>query len=102
MIYDVCVIGGGPAGIFSAFYSASRKMNTVLIEGNHELGGRLNLSLNYEIYDIPGQFGVLAREYKQALIEQLKVSKANVLLKEIVEEIESDQVFAHQVLPMFG
>ena len=41
MIYDVCVIGGGPAGMFSAFYSASRRMNTVLIEGNHELGGRI-------------------------------------------------------------
>ncbi|WP_339264319.1 NAD(P)/FAD-dependent oxidoreductase [Solibacillus sp. FSL W7-1472] len=94
MIYDVCVIGGGPAGIFSAFYSASRKMNTVLIEGNHELGGRLNLFLNYEIYDIPGQFGVLARDYKQALIEQLKVSKANMLLGEIVEEIENiDELF---------
>lgn len=24
MIYDVCIIGGGPAGMFSAFYSASR------------------------------------------------------------------------------
>jgi len=94
MIYDVCVIGGGPAGMFSAFYSASRRMNTVLIEGNHELGGRLNLFLNYEIYDIPGQFGILAQNYKKALIEQLKVSKANVFLGEIVEEIEKiDELF---------
>lgn len=94
MIYDVCVIGGGPAGMFSAFYSASRRMNTILIEGNHELGGRLNLFLDYKIYDIPGQFGVLARDYKQALIEQLKVSKANLLLGEIVEEIENiDELF---------
>ncbi|MBD8036245.1 NAD(P)/FAD-dependent oxidoreductase [Solibacillus sp. A46] len=94
MIYDVCVIGGGPAGMFSAFYSASRRMNTVLIEGNHELGGRLNLFLDYEIYDIPGQFGVLARDYKRALIEQLKVSRSNLLLGEIVEKIEnSDELF---------
>lgn len=94
MIYDVCVIGGGPAGMFSAFYSASRRMNTVLLEGNCELGGRLNLFLDYEIYDIPGQFGILAQNYKQALIEQLKVSKANVLLGEIVEEIEKiDELF---------
>ncbi|MGN7476259.1 NAD(P)/FAD-dependent oxidoreductase [Solibacillus silvestris] len=88
MIYDVCVIGGGPAGMYSAFYSASRRLDTVLIEGNDELGGRLNLFLDYAIYDIPGQFGILACDYKKALIEQLKASTANVQLGEPVLKIE--------------
>lgn len=36
----------------------------------------------------------MAQNYKKALIEQLKVSKANVFLGEIVEEIEKiDELF---------
>lgn len=31
-LYDVTIIGGGPAGLFSAFYSGLREMKTKIIE----------------------------------------------------------------------
>ena len=31
-IYDVTVIGGGPAGLFSAFYAGLREMKTKIID----------------------------------------------------------------------
>lgn len=31
-IYDVTIIGGGPAGLFAAFYSGMREMKTKIIE----------------------------------------------------------------------
>ncbi|PYY28885.1 Ferredoxin--NADP reductase [Paenibacillus illinoisensis] len=31
-LYDVTIIGGGPAGMYSAFYSGMRDMKTKLIE----------------------------------------------------------------------
>ena len=31
-LFDVTVIGGGPAGLYSAFYSGLREMKTKIIE----------------------------------------------------------------------
>lgn len=36
-IYDVTVIGGGPAGLFSAFYAGLREMKTKIIDGQDQL-----------------------------------------------------------------
>lgn len=94
MIYDVCIIGGGPAGMFAAYYSSSRGLKTLLLEADAQLGGRINYYLDYAIYDIPGQFGVLAGHYKDKLIEQLYKSDAEVQLQELVLQTEKiDTVF---------
>lgn len=42
-IYDVTIIGGGPAGLFSAFYSGLRELKTKIIESEPRLGGKLNV-----------------------------------------------------------
>src|SRR5699024_11877636 len=42
-IYDVTVIGGGPAGLFSAFYAGLREMKTKIIDGQDQLGGKVHL-----------------------------------------------------------
>jgi thioredoxin reductase (NADPH) len=38
--YDIIIIGGGPAGLTAALYSARAKMKTLLIEGS-AIGGRM-------------------------------------------------------------
>ncbi len=37
---DVTVIGGGPAGLYSAFYSGLREMKTKIIESQPDWVGR--------------------------------------------------------------
>ena len=39
-LFDVTIIGGGPAGLYSAFYSGMRNMKTKIIEVQPILGGR--------------------------------------------------------------
>ncbi|CAM5701888.1 Ferredoxin--NADP reductase [Lysinibacillus sphaericus] len=39
-LYYVTIIGGGPAGLYSAFYSGLRGLKTKLIESQEQLGGR--------------------------------------------------------------
>lgn len=39
-LFDVTVIGGGPAGLYSAFYSGLREMKTKIIEFQPQLGGK--------------------------------------------------------------
>ncbi|MBQ0109624.1 MAG: NAD(P)/FAD-dependent oxidoreductase, partial [Clostridiales bacterium] len=42
--YDVIVVGGGPAGLFAAFNSASRGLDTLLIEKNDRCGKKLDIT----------------------------------------------------------
>ena len=38
-IYDITIIGGGPVGMFTAFYAGLRTAKTKIIESLDELGG---------------------------------------------------------------
>lgn len=42
MIYDVTIIGGGPAGIAASIYSARKRLNTILVA--EEIGGQSSVS----------------------------------------------------------
>lgn len=53
-LFDITIIGGGPAGLFSAIYSGLREMKTKLIEFQPKLGGRLHVYPEKMIWDIGG------------------------------------------------
>lgn len=38
-MYDITIIGGGPAGMFAAFYCGLHELNAQLIESLPQLGG---------------------------------------------------------------
>lgn len=67
-LYDVTIIGGGPAGMYAAFYSGMRDLKTKLIEAKDELGGRMLIYPEKMIWDVGGTGPILCRN----LIEQLK------------------------------
>jgi thioredoxin reductase (NADPH) len=67
-LYDVAVIGGGPAGLTSALYAASEGLRTVVIE-RHAPGGQAGTSAQIENY--PGfPNGLSGRELAEAAHEQ--------------------------------
>jgi thioredoxin reductase (NADPH) len=43
-IYDVTIIGGGPAGIFAATMTGMHDLRTQVIESTPQLGGQLSVS----------------------------------------------------------
>ena len=70
-IFDVTIIGGGPVGMFGAFYAGLRQMKTKIIESLPELGGQLAaLYPEKFIYDMPGFPQVLARDLAAEMIKQ--------------------------------
>ncbi|KJD45770.1 hypothetical protein QD47_09765 [Paenibacillus terrae] len=51
-LFDVTIIGGGPAGLYTAFYSGMRELKTKIIEAQPELGGRVLTYPEKMIWDV--------------------------------------------------
>ncbi len=86
--YDVIIIGGGPAGLYSAFYSGLRNMKTKLIESQPFLGGKLNLYPEKMIWDAGGQPPILCQDFKQQIIQQGLTFEPTILLNTKVDFID--------------
>lgn len=88
-VYDVTIIGGGPVGLFGAFYAGLRGMRVKIIDSLPELGGQLTaLYPEKYVYDMPGFPEVLARDLAAQLIRQAMRFKPTVCLEERVETLE--------------
>lgn len=93
-IYDVTIIGGGPVGLFGAFYAGMRQMKTKIIDSLPELGGQLNaLYPEKYVYDMPGFPKILARDLAEEMIEQGTRFNPTVCLGEKIMHLshESDE-----------
>jgi len=70
---DVCIVGAGPAGLFSVFECGMLKMSCHVIDALDAIGGQLSaLYPEKPIYDIPGFPKVLAAD----LVRDLEVQVA--------------------------
>lgn len=87
--YDMTIIGGGPIGLFGAFYATLRDMKTILFDAQDELGGQL-VSLYPEkiVYDVGGFPGIPAYELAQRLIEQAKMFSPELRTREFVTDLQ--------------
>ncbi|MFF5398545.1 NAD(P)/FAD-dependent oxidoreductase [Peribacillus butanolivorans] len=88
-IDDITIIGGGPVGLFTAFYGGMRQAKVKIIESLPQLGGQLTaLYPEKFIYDIAGFPKVRAQELVENLKEQMKVFEPTICLDEAVKLIE--------------
>lgn len=86
---DLLIIGGGPAGMFAAFYGGMRKASVKLIESMPQLGGQVAaLYPEKYIYDIAGFPKVTGQELIDNLKEQLNRFDPDIRLEEKVLQIE--------------
>ncbi|MGD2206368.1 MAG: NAD(P)/FAD-dependent oxidoreductase [Anaerolineae bacterium] len=91
-VYDITIIGGGPSGLFAAFYAGMRAAKTKIIDSLPQLGGQL-MALYPEkyIYDIPGFPKVLARGFVDRQVEQAMAFSPTVCLDEKVTDLNNRQ-----------
>ncbi|WP_019777885.1 NAD(P)/FAD-dependent oxidoreductase [Streptococcus sobrinus] len=96
-ITDITIIGGGPVGLFAAFYAGLRGMTVKIIESLSELGGQpAVLYPEKVIYDIPAYPKTNGVELTENLLEQLDRFKdtTEICLKEEVLSFEkTDGIF---------
>src|SRR5512142_3124387 len=85
---DITIIGGGPIGLFAAFYAGMRGLSARIIDSMPELGGQLAaLYPEKYIYDVGGFPQILGRELAARCIEQGLQFGADVRLEEQVDRL---------------
>ncbi|MGB7212565.1 MAG: NAD(P)/FAD-dependent oxidoreductase [Gemmatimonadales bacterium] len=68
---DITIIGGGPTGLFGAFYAGMRGASCRIVDALPELGGQLMaLYPEKHIYDVAGFTKVLAKDLVSAMVHQ--------------------------------
>src|SRR5699024_6137273 len=87
-IYDITIIGAGPAGLFTGFYGGMRQASVKLIESLPHTGGQLTaLYPEKYIYDVPGFPKIRAQELVNNLEEQLKLFDSQVVLNRTITHV---------------
>ncbi len=81
-MYDIVVIGAGPAGMTAALYAARADRNVLLLE-KESFGGQVVFSPKIENY--PGFMQMSGNEFADKLIEQVLNQGVTVELDEAVE-----------------
>ena len=77
--YDLTIIGGGPVGMYAAFYAGIQGLETKLIDSLEQLGGQLSAIYPEKyIYDLPGHKKIRASEMIENLKEQMNEYKEKI------------------------
>ena len=88
-IHDITVIGGGPTGLFAAFYAGMRSISCRIVDSLPELGGQLTaLYPEKYIFDVGGFPKVLAKDLAASLIDQAMQFEPDIVLDEQVDDVE--------------
>jgi alkyl hydroperoxide reductase subunit F len=100
MVYDLIIIGGGPAGTGAAVYAARKKLETLMIAS--EFGGQSTVS--QEIYNWIGTISIsglnLADSFKKHVLanvgENLKIKEGEkvITIKKVQNETSEKNIFS--------
>lgn len=91
---DIAIIGGGPVGLFTAFYAGLRGASVKIIESLSELGGQpAILYPEKTIYDIPAYPALTGAELTDNLLQQLDrfSDRVTTCLKEEVKAFDRQE-----------
>jgi len=87
-LYDITIVGGGPVGLFAAFYAHLRQAKVQIIDSLPQLGGQpAILYPEKKILDVPGFPNLTGEELTNRLLEQVNSFDTPIFLNETVLDI---------------
>ena len=88
MIYDLIIIGGGPAGISAGIYAGRAKLKTLIIE-KENMGGQIRTT--HEMVNYPGILQTTGTDYMQTLRKQALAFNVDFKEDEVLDlDLEDD------------
>ena len=89
-LHDITIIGGGPTGLFAAYYAGFHGLTAKNIDSLPELGGQLTAAYPEKyIYDVPGFPRILAKDLVKNLVKQaMSYYSPTLCLGESVQRLE--------------
>src|SRR5205823_13261476 len=85
MVYDLIIIGGGPAGLTAGVYARTRKLATLILEAQ-AAGGQLEwLYPTKSVYDYPSYIAVEGGELAELFSLHSRESGAELRAEEVVD-----------------
>lgn len=88
-VSDITILGGGPAGLFAAFYGGLRNASVTILESLPQLGGQLSaLYPEKYIYDVAGFPKIKAQDMVDNLVEQMSYFDNDIFLDRIVTDLK--------------
>jgi thioredoxin reductase len=98
-LFDLTILGGGPTGLFAAFYAGLRGMNTKIIDALPHLGGQLTaLYPEKKIFDIPAFPEITAQHLADNLIHQAMRYHPTLSLGETALSLDTHAPHHHRTL----
>jgi thioredoxin reductase (NADPH) len=89
MIYDIVIVGAGPAGLTSALY-AKRSGLEILVTEKFTVGGQVVTT--YEVENYPGFLNISGMDLISKMEEQVKALGVNILHEEVVEIKSNNEI----------
>lgn len=96
-VYDILIIGAGPAGLTAAIY-ARRAGKSVLVLEKEVFGGQITHSPKVENY--PGYLEMSGNEFAEILVEQAQDQGAEIDLAEVLDVTVDDSGIKHVMTDM--
>src|SRR5438552_3757459 len=85
LVYDLILIGGGPAGLTAGVYARTRKLSTLILEAQ-AIGGQLEwLYPTKSVYDYPSYIAIEGGELAQLFVLHSRESGAELRSEEVVD-----------------
>lgn len=92
-LYDVIIVGGGPAGLSAAIYMARARYKVLVME-KEKIGGQITITS--EIVNYPGVEKTSGKELTHSMKEQAKAFGAEFLMAEVLDmDLEPDIKVLH-------
>ena len=92
-LYDVVIVGGGPAGLSAAIYMARARYRVLLME-KEKIGGQITITS--EIVNYPGVERTSGKELTHSMKEQAQAFGAEFVMAEVLDmDLDQDIKVLH-------